>query len=112
MDKAVAKHAIERIEAEKAIHGTKFAGRAEHANCPERFDKVLAKLYADMESAPRVDSTNSLGALPDAIASAKQMEEVADALAKDNKKDAAAHLKREAEKVVFKELNEMDGFDR
>lgn len=43
------KAAIEKIEAEKQVHGTKFAGQEVHRDCIPRFDKVLANLRADLE---------------------------------------------------------------
>jgi hypothetical protein len=112
MDRALAKQAIERIEAEKAVHDVKFAGRPEHVSCLPRFDRVLANLYTNIEPFPRMDATNSIGALPDAIEIAKEMEEVAQHLAATNDMQAALILKREAETVIFKELNDIDGFDR
>ena len=112
MDKAVAKQAIERIEAEKAIHDSKFAGRAEHSNCLPRFDKVLANLYKDIEPFPRDDSTTSVGALPDAIESAMELKSIAKELAATQPPEAANLLEEAARKVVSKELNELDGFDR
>lgn len=112
MDKALAKQAIEKIEAEKAVHDIKFAGRPEHGNCLPRFDKVLANLYADLEPFPRVDSTTSMGALPDALESAVALEKIAVELTAQQDTEGAAAVKLEVEKIVSKELNDLDGFDR
>jgi hypothetical protein len=57
MDKMVLKAAIEKIEAEKAIHDQKFAGQEIHKDCIPRFETVLAKLRADADKEGQGDQS-------------------------------------------------------
>lgn len=49
MDRNYLNDVIRRIEQEKAIHDTKFARNAAHANCLPRFETVIANLRKELE---------------------------------------------------------------
>ena len=44
MDRYYLNELIRRVEQEKSVHDSKFAGNACHANCLPRFDGVIEKL--------------------------------------------------------------------
>ncbi len=49
IDKLYLKNAIEKIEQEKLVHDSKFAGNDVHKDCLPRFETTLTKLRNELE---------------------------------------------------------------
>jgi hypothetical protein len=49
MDRMYFIMAIENLERERAVHGTKFADNPAHENCLPNFDQAIVKLRAELE---------------------------------------------------------------
>jgi hypothetical protein len=115
MDKTYLKTVLDKLERMKAVHSEKFSDNPQHANCDGRFDKAIDNLKDEMgegeEKAPRLDFSVSQTALPDAIEPAARLEEKAKEL-EDQNDPSAAPIRQESRQILFKELNELDGFDR
>jgi hypothetical protein len=112
MDKSYLKQVIAKLEKERAVHEEKFSDNPAHKDCQPRFDRVIENLKSDLgEEEPRLDFSVSQSALPDAIAPAKDIEAKAQKLEQIGS-PAAQPLHEKARQIVFKELNELDGFDR
>jgi hypothetical protein len=114
MDKSYLQQVLRNLERMKAVHDQEFSGNEHHEGCQPRIEKAIEKLCAEVgqeEQAPRLDFSVSQSALPDAIEKAGQLESAARKLEEENDPQAAP-LRRESQKIVAKELNELDGFDR
>jgi hypothetical protein len=115
MDKTYLKTVLDKLERMKAVHSDKFSDNPKHADCDGRMDKVIDNLKEEMgegeETAPRLDFSVSETALPDAIEPAARLEAKAKELEGQNSPEAAP-LRQESRQILFKELNELDGFDR
>lgn len=113
MDKAYLKQVIARLIAERAVHEHKFAGMPVHNNCLKRFDALIEKLEDGLgDERRRLDFSPSESALPDALEEASALKAAAMQLELEQQHASAEFLKQRAREVLFKEMNELDGFDR
>jgi hypothetical protein len=114
MDKLYMRQVLDRLIAERASHDEKFKGNPVHENCLPRFDKVIDSMRGDLGESPtpRMDFSVSESALPDAIEDALVFEQAAQALLSNHDPELAEAMKQKSREVVFKEMNELDGFDR
>lgn len=115
MDKSYLQQVLTKLERMKTVHDQEFADNQHHKDCQARIAKALDDLCEQEGSkgtgAPRLDFSTSQSALPDAIEKAGQLGSAARRLEEKNDPQAAP-LRRESQKIVAKELNELDGFDR
>jgi hypothetical protein len=115
MDKLYLKGVLDRLVAEREVHDQKYADNAVHNDCLPRMDKAIENIRKELGEEPgsnRLDFSVSESALPDAIQDAVVLQHLADEMDTQNEHETASLLKRRSQEVVFKELNELDGFDR
>jgi hypothetical protein len=114
MDKAYVKEVLSKLERMKAVHDEKFSDNPHHKDCQKRLDKTIDNLREEMkeqsESEQRFDFSVSESALPDAIEPAARLQAQANQLELDD--PMAIALREQSRDILFKELNELDGFDR
>ena len=117
MDIAYLREVLGKLERMKAVHDKKFSDNPHHKDCQKRLDKTIDHLRKDLKeqskSEPRLDFSVSESALPDAIEAAGRLQAQANELEALNLDDALAiALREQSRDILFKELNELDGFDR
>ena len=95
------------------MHDKKFAGNPAHRDCQPRFDQTIDNLSQKLAAAEasRMDFSASQSALPDALEPARQLQEQARQLETACNPEAVP-LRELSRQILFKELNELDGFDR
>ena len=114
MDQTYLRQVLRNLEEVKAVHDKKFSDNPAHKTCGARFDRVIENLKGDLaesDTTPRMDFSISESALPDAIEPAKRLEEKASQLEQLGD-PAAVTIREQSRQILFKELNEIDGFDR
>ncbi|HEY9791960.1 MAG TPA: hypothetical protein V6D22_16255 [Candidatus Obscuribacterales bacterium] len=115
MDIAYLRQVLGKLERMKAVHDEKFSDNPKHKDCQKRLDKAIDNLGRDIKeqsaSEPRLDFSVSESALPDAIEPAAKLQAEANELEGLNDPLATA-LRAQSRDILFKELNELDGFDR
>jgi hypothetical protein len=122
MDEAYLRQALHALEKGREMHEERYGDNPHHQDCLPRLDKVIETLSDQLEQEdsqtknrrripPRLDFSVSETALPDAIEAAAQLEMQARLLEQQHDPDSIMLLQA-AREILFKELNELDGFDR
>ncbi|MBY0358250.1 MAG: hypothetical protein K2W82_09640 [Candidatus Obscuribacterales bacterium] len=111
MDRNYMEQLIGKLERERTIHGEKFGKNKAHDQCLERFDKLIDQLKAECPCETNITGTDHT-VKGDEFEKAEALKKQGAWLEEHHQPVKAQAVQNQARKIVAKQLNEIDGFDR
>lgn len=112
MDKSYMEQLIVKLERERTVHGEKFGQNKAHDRCLERFDKLIDQLKAECPCETKLANGTDHTVKGDEFEKAEELKKHGAWLEEHHQPLKAQAVQNQARKIVAKQLNEIDGFDR